>query len=722
MGKHTIDEMSCGTSQNNPCSDLIEIMNKAEDGDRIMVDGNGTDDDPMIVCSEHCITKSLTIVGYNGQPKLTCNKTGKDASILMFTSPIYVNMYHYYQLHYSSQNTSGIQQITDHIRSHTVKINQRFGIDVVNFVSLCFQNAISLEECYELFNESQHILVQIENLGFTKGFLLAFDITVALHTCSLHDASIHLTAMQDISDYGDITFDTGISKQTCKSMNISLKNIHFSSHLLTDNPLLHIISSSCSSVSFSISNSVIEGQTILIVPGLKGGFVKFHDVLFQSSSPINRYGGVDIDNKGLKTISRFTFQVDIINCTFRDIFPEDGVLPVMLQYLNVSYAAIYIATNGYSQVNIQNSIFIGNERAIGIDKDKVNLTITKCLFINNTSMFSGAVIEIGDCCKDFSINISYSTFTANRAGYYGHISIFDGCLVYSEQSSLIGVQYVRNCTWRQTARQFELKYDSISRIVTVQRTFLTTKHIVVTGDGTILNARVKILGNDNIVKPNIFLYQSTFLKNEAGQGGVFYFEGHKVSVINCNFMYNVAKHSGGVIHSRNSLVEIVLSNFTHNMAHTGSAIYCLGSKQKILIRYSIISQNTAKSSGGGLWLQGGQLKIEGCTLTDNTAYGGGGFYLESVSTLLSNSTIKRNWVRMRGGGLYVWHGKLEIKWCSLIGNTVSTDRGGGLYLKDVTIVKILYSILESNEVGGSGGGLYMLNGELSVKWCNVSGV
>ena len=121
VGKNGVDKSICGASLTYPCADLLETINKAEDGDTIMVDAEGTDHQPMIVCTDNYITKSITIKGFNGKPKLACNKAEHDGAILMFTKFSYSFIYTVY---YSKKNPS-VNSFKFQLCNHTSPGTQR---------------------------------------------------------------------------------------------------------------------------------------------------------------------------------------------------------------------------------------------------------------------------------------------------------------------------------------------------------------------------------------------------------------------------------------------------------------------------------------------------------------------------------------------------------------------------------------------------------------------
>ncbi len=93
MGVNLCDKYPRASPENNPYADLEETIKNPDYGDMIMTDASGRTYQSLRICSEQYITKSICIIGYNGQSRLTCNKTSQDVTILIFTSVGYNYIY-----------------------------------------------------------------------------------------------------------------------------------------------------------------------------------------------------------------------------------------------------------------------------------------------------------------------------------------------------------------------------------------------------------------------------------------------------------------------------------------------------------------------------------------------------------------------------------------------------------------------------------------------------
>ena len=93
---------------------------------------------------------------------------------------------------------------------------------------------------------------------------------------------------------------------------------------------------------------------------------------------------------------------------------------------------------------------------------------------------------------------------------------------------------------------------------------------------------------------------------------------------------------------------------------------------------SIVSGNTASSSGSGIFNSGGTLTVTDSTVSGNTAPGSGGGILNSNggSLTITNSTVSENGASGTGGGIWT-QGTVTLTNSTVSGNTAGT--GGGIH-------------------------------------------
>ena len=179
-------------------------------------------------------------------------------------------------------------------------------------------------------------------------------------------------------------------------------------------------------------------------------------------------------------------------------------------------------------------------------------------------------------------------------------------------------------------------------------------------------------------------------------------------------------------------VEIVNGTITGG---TESGVKITGAEgSEILLKDLTITGNrndTSGYGGGGVCADSGDLTIDHCRITDNTAAngsGGGvsmgskhGGTVENASLTIKDSVISGNTSTAQGGGVYaaVTDGSVSITGSTLSGNTILENTagqdGGGIYLSrpeqsetapDTTICG---NTIQKNS-GKNGGGIYADNG------------
>jgi len=161
--------------------------------------------------------------------------------------------------------------------------------------------------------------------------------------------------------------------------------------------------------------------------------------------------------------------------------------------------------------------------------------------------------------------------------------------------------------------------------------------------------------------------------NPEENGGGIYCINSNLSISNSKIRYNRAapvwsfgEGFGGGVYSKNSSIVIDSCEISHNiMSHGGGGVYSLNSE--ILIKNSVIYDNHAESfaiygnsSGGGVFVDGGQAQIVNNTISFNSNQGymnsGGGVTITNcVNVLIENTIITNNNAEV-GDGIYFGSG------------------------------------------------------------------
>jgi len=146
----------------------------------------------------------------------------------------------------------------------------------------------------------------------------------------------------------------------------------------------------------------------------------------------------------------------------------------------------------------------------------------------------------------------------------------------------------------------------------------------------------------------------------------------------------------------------------------GGAISSVG--QSVIIRDSVISGNTATVGGGAMSLNTSRLRMERCTVVNNSAvdYGGGLYFFSRGSFVISESTISGNSVTNgQGGGLYFFNATYApavLRNSTVSGNTAKFE-GGGIALNFRGNLLVQNSTITKNTSADEGGGIGRFGGQ-----------
>lgn len=180
------------------------------------------------------------------------------------------------------------------------------------------------------------------------------------------------------------------------------------------------------------------------------------------------------------------------------------------------------------------------------------------------------------------------------------------------------------------------------------------------------------------------------------------------------------RNSGRVLTSKDTSLTL------ENLKITGGKVNNLGGgiyieSGNLTLKNCVVTKNESSNGGGGIHFVGENLIVYGSEISGNNGDSGGICVAEdSAETEIKNSSIKNN-VARSGGGLDL-AGTSTIEGCEISGNKAESYGGGLLLYIDNKSCKIKNSVINDNTAGGSGGGIYMIGGELRLGSGAVIGV
>ncbi len=186
---------------------------------------------------------------------------------------------------------------------------------------------------------------------------------------------------------------------------------------------------------------------------------------------------------------------------------------------------------------------------------------------------------------------------------------------------------------------------------------------------------------------------------------------------------NTAEINGGGLNTHQGLIRVLGNNsdkrivISGNTATTGSGggIFCMGegsSTEYITLLHADLINNEASNGGG----EAGTGVTAGC---------GGGLYLQQGKIHVTDVKIQNNYAKVNGGGINNHSGNIDVNGCLISGNTATTGSGGGIYTNagDIDIedyveteggINRYESKITYNEAVANGGGINTHQGTITI--------
>lgn len=192
---------------------------------------------------------------------------------------------------------------------------------------------------------------------------------------------------------------------------------------------------------------------------------------------------------------------------------------------------------------------------------------------------------------------------------------------------------------------------------------------------------------------------TTITKNTAYIGGGIRIRDGYLEVIDSIISDNKAERSGGGISSAGSHIIVNNSNISSNTGDYGGGVCGYG---PIDINGSFIVDNEASSDGGGIWSVD-NLNIVETFIMGNKAHSGGGIYKNDRIGRLNDSVVRDN-SAVYGAGIYAVNTVLILDRLDILSNNART--GGGIYNDHGATISLKNSNIQNNWAWYKGGGIY----------------
>ena len=191
---------------------------------------------------------------------------------------------------------------------------------------------------------------------------------------------------------------------------------------------------------------------------------------------------------------------------------------------------------------------------------------------------------------------------------------------------------------------------------------------------------------------------------------------------------NKAKYGGGIYSSKSDVTLRGYTRVEDNEAEYGGGMYTSNEATANIEAESFITKNKATTNGGGgVHVQGGQLKVNGGSITENTGeIQGGGVVIDNGRANSSHMTMKKGTIAGNkaryGGGVSVYGdrstftmegGVIENNEAIYIPNEYYGGGGGGGVMAgahDIGAITSTFTmeggVIQKNKAGENGGGVY----------------
>lgn len=166
---------------------------------------------------------------------------------------------------------------------------------------------------------------------------------------------------------------------------------------------------------------------------------------------------------------------------------------------------------------------------------------------------------------------------------------------------------------------------------------------------------------------------------------------------------------GSAIAVQSGSAEITGGTITGNETSSGGTIYSAGT---LTIKNITIEGNTTRSNGGALYIQSGKATLTDVILKNNktTESMGGGLFVAGGTVAVNGGEITGN-SAVIGGGVRINAGNLTLNGVKITGNT-ATSNGGGVHCKNPEAVLTLggKTVITDNTVAGATSNLQLDSG------------
>lgn len=344
---------------------------------------------------------------------------------------------------------------------------------------------------------------------------------------------------------------------------------------------------------------------------------------------------------------------------------------------------------------------IGGGMYIGTCSD---MTITDSTLSGNTATNQGGAIV---AYSARNVTLDHTTVKGNKAASGGGILSFGTALADTHITLKNGTEVTENMA-SSGAGLYAWSVGSNPIQIDIEKSSITNNTATNAGGGIFAYIGVKvradgadISGNKAVNGGGLYLYgtaadpsrttvdlinKTTITNNSATSygGGIFAYDGVKVTADDIELSGNTAANAGGLFLWNNSSADLNNSEVSGNKATgNGGGVYVYDATCSLTASNGTVFRENSGHRGGGIFSSGGTVTVEDSTFEKNTATDDGGAIAATQNSSLTvrNSKVLENKAADTAGGILAEKSTLEVTDSIIDGNRASV--GGGLYIADI---------------------------------------
>lgn len=169
-----------------------------------------------------------------------------------------------------------------------------------------------------------------------------------------------------------------------------------------------------------------------------------------------------------------------------------------------------------------------------------------------------------------------------------------------------------------------------------------------------------------------------------------------------------ANANGRVIYASSKQgIEMSRLWITDGSTSEGGGVYFINVSSSILTN-CVISNNTTTTIGGGVYLNNSSIAIYNSIVSYNNSSGhGGGISLFQSTGIIKNCTVNHNTVLDSGGGININYSTSTVSGCTI--NYNEANDGAGMVVSVSPSVSMDNNTIKYNQASGHGGGMFLNN-------------